>query len=102
MHHGAQDLMEFIEALTGRDTIPIDEAVYRSERENGSRNRSLAYLLSSKSLLGEDVDGCIDLYFRLCSICMTAETSPGSAWFCPWTVVIQSEERESRSPGWLK
>lgn len=71
--HGAFDqILDFIAGLCGRESMTVNEAVYHSERTNGSRNRSLAYLLSSKGLLGENVDQCVELYFRLCSIDVTA------------------------------
>jgi glutaminase len=62
------DLMAFVRTLAGDERIHINQAVYRSERSSGTRNRSLAYLLSSKGLLSGSVDDCLDDYFRICSI----------------------------------
>lgn len=72
-HNAFDEMVEFMKRLTGRTEITINEAVYQSEASHGSRNRSLAYLLSSKGVLGNNVDHCVDLYFRICSIEMTAE-----------------------------
>ena len=59
--------------MTGVQTcaLPIfgvDEAVYRSEKSHGSKNRALAYLLKSYGLLEDDVEAVLDCYFRACSI----------------------------------
>ena len=61
-------LLELTRTLAGDDTIDIDEAVYRSEKSHGSRNRALAYLLKSHGLLEDDVEEVLDCYFRACSI----------------------------------
>ena len=58
-------------ALTGLlagEKLGVDEAVYRSEKEHGSKNRALAYLLKSYGLLEGDVEEVLDCYFRACSI----------------------------------
>ena len=46
----------------------VDEAVYRSEKSHGSKNRALAYLLKFHGLLEDDVEEVLDCYFRACSI----------------------------------
>ena len=46
----------------------IDEAVYRSEKTTGHRNRAIAYLLHSSNIIEADPDGLLDLYFKQCSI----------------------------------
>ena len=63
-----QRLLELTGRLTGNPEIGIDEAVYRSEKSHGSKNRSLAYLLKSCGLLEDDVEEVLDCYFRACSI----------------------------------
>jgi glutaminase len=56
---------------TGR-TMTIDEAVFRSERETGHRNRAIAHLLRGHGVLERDPQDATDLYFRQCSIEVTA------------------------------
>lgn len=48
--------------------VEIDEAVYRSEKETGHRNRALAWFLKDINSLEGNVDEVLDLYFRQCSI----------------------------------
>ena len=60
-----------LSAFAGR-RLDIDEAVYVSERDTGDRNRAIAYLMRSAGLLDEDVDAQVELYFKQCSILVTA------------------------------
>lgn len=53
-------------------SLGIDESVYRSESETGHRNRAIGHLLRSGGALKGDVDRALDVYFRQCSILVTA------------------------------
>lgn len=57
--------------------IQIDERVFRSEMENCSRNRAIAYLLQSKGILENDVEETVRLYTQMCSLSVTAESLAG-------------------------
>jgi glutaminase len=59
-----------LSAFAGRE-LGIDEAVYRSERDTGDRNRALAYLMRSAGSLREPVDQVLDAYFRQCAVEVT-------------------------------
>jgi len=63
-----QRLLALTRKLAGEEDIGVDEAVYRSEKAHGSRNRALAYLLKSYGLLDGDVEEVLACYFRACSI----------------------------------
>jgi glutaminase len=52
--------------------LDLDEAVYRSEEATGHRNRAIAHLLCASGVLAEPVTPALDLYFRLCSVRVTA------------------------------
>jgi glutaminase len=56
---------------TGRD-MDIDEAVFRSERETGHRNRAIAHLLRGYGVLERSPEDATDIYFQQCSIRVTA------------------------------
>ena len=58
-------------AFAGR-TLAIDEAVFASEQATGDRNRAIAYLLRNYGVVVGDVDRVLDVYFRQCSILVTA------------------------------
>ena len=52
--------------------LSVDEAVFASERETGDRNRAIAYLLRNYSVVEGDVGAILDVYFRQCSVLVTA------------------------------
>ncbi len=57
--------------LAGR-RLEVDEPTFRSERETGDRNRAIAYLLRTHGILQGDVDKVLDVYFRQCSLRVSA------------------------------
>ena len=65
----------FIRDTLGRyagGELAIDEAVFESERLTGDRNRAIAFLLRNHGVVRGDVDAILDVYFRQCSILVTA------------------------------
>lgn len=72
-----EDLLQFSRELCMDPDICLDEAVYHSERDTGDRNRAIAYLLKSKDVLQADPERTIDLYFRMCSLSVTAKSLAG-------------------------
>lgn len=52
--------------------LSIDEEVYRSERDTGHRNRAIAHLLRNADIIEGDPEPVVDLYFKQCSIRVTA------------------------------
>jgi hypothetical protein len=57
--------------FAGRD-LDVDEPVFASERDSGDRNRAIAYLLRNYGVVKGDVDAVLDIYFRQCSVLVTA------------------------------
>jgi glutaminase len=57
--------------FAGRD-LDVDEQVFASERETGDRNRAIAYLLRNYDVVRGDVGAVLDVYFRQCSVLVTA------------------------------
>jgi len=69
---GAFDLiLDRLSGAAGRQ-LSIDESVYRSEAETGHRNRAIGHRLRNVGALRSPVDEVVDLYFRQCSILVTA------------------------------
>lgn len=60
-----------LSAFAGRE-LAVDEAVYRSELETGHMNRALAYLMLNAGSLRADVEETLRVYFRQCSVLVTA------------------------------
>jgi glutaminase len=53
-------------------TLSLDEAVFASERETGHRNRAIGHLLRAANVFTAPVETVLDVYFRQCSILVTA------------------------------
>ncbi len=64
-------ILETFARYTGH-SMEIDEKVYRSESETGHRNRAIAHLLYGHGILDRTPEEVVDLYFRQCSILVTA------------------------------
>jgi len=66
------DILDFTCDFLGGD-ISVCEDTFVAEMAMGKRNRSMAYLMSSKGVLGDNVDMYLDHYYRLCAVSATAE-----------------------------
>src|SRR5271154_3059204 len=69
------EAFECIRAALGRFAgreLGVDEQVFVSERETGDRNRAIAYLLRNYAVVEGDVGAVLDVYFRQCSVLVTA------------------------------
>jgi glutaminase len=57
--------------FAGRE-LELDQAVYASESATGDRNRAIGYLLRNSDVIKSNVGEVLDVYFRQCSIKVTA------------------------------
>jgi glutaminase len=64
-------VLDALSRFAGRK-LAVDEAVYESERSTGDRNRAIGYMLRNYSVVEGNVDEVLDVYFRQCSILVTA------------------------------
>jgi glutaminase len=64
-------VLDLLSRCAGR-TLTVDEAVYRSEHDTGDRNRALAHLMRAAGSLTVPVEDAVDVYFRQCSVLVTA------------------------------
>ncbi|ANS74215.1 glutaminase A [Paenibacillus yonginensis] len=64
----SERILQFFRKLAGNEHLTVDSEVYRSERETGHLNRSMAYFLLDKGILEGNVEEVLDVYFRHCSI----------------------------------
>jgi glutaminase len=66
---------EYIRQALGRFAgreLDIDEAVFASESATGDRNRAIGYLLRNSTVIKDDVSAVLEVYFRQCSVLVTA------------------------------
>jgi glutaminase len=64
-------IRDVLSRFAGRE-LGIDENVYASESLTGDRNRAIAYLLRNYGIVKGNVDAVLDVYFRQCSVLVTA------------------------------
>jgi len=67
-------ILSFMKELSDDSEIVLNEDIYQSESATGDINRSLAFYLKGNQMLTGDVDEILDVYFRQCSVNVTAET----------------------------
>ena len=65
------NMLELFSSLAGRK-LGIDEAVFASELATGHRNRAIAYMMLNTAMIERDPNEILDLYFRQCSLNVTA------------------------------
>lgn len=70
-------MLDFTRKFCIDDEITLNRAVYESEAATGDRNRAIAYLLKSKGVLQGDPEKTTDLYFKMCSLNVTARSLAG-------------------------
>src|SRR6202023_929180 len=66
---------EYIRQALGRFAgrkLGVDEAVYESESATGDRNPAIGYLLRNSTVIKDDVSAVLEVYFRQCSVLVTA------------------------------
>lgn len=68
-----KEILRFIRAIAGNDTIGFNERVAASEREHGYRNAALANMVKSFGNIRHDIADVLDLYYHLCSIEMSCK-----------------------------
>lgn len=66
-----EHIREKLGQFAGRE-LGVDDAVHASETATGNRNRAIAWLLRNYSVLPDDVNAVLDVYFRQCAILVTA------------------------------
>lgn len=64
------NMLDLFSRLAGR-RLDIDEAVFRSERDTGHRNRAIAYMMLNTGMIRRPPDEILDIYFRQCAVRVT-------------------------------
>lgn len=66
-------LLRFMRDRSSNEDVYIDLEVAQSESDSGSRNRSLAYFMSSFSNLRNPVESVLSAYFRQCALSLSCQ-----------------------------
>ncbi|GGF66210.1 glutaminase [Azorhizobium oxalatiphilum] len=64
-------ILRFLRFVADDETITIDEAVARSEKETGFRNTALANYMRAFGVIQHNVEHALGVYFHQCAIAMT-------------------------------
>ena len=67
-------LLEFFKKISEDSTLELNPKVYLSEAETGNKNRAMGYFLKSEGIITGNVDEALEVYFKQCSIEVTAKT----------------------------
>ncbi len=65
-------LISLARKISGNNRLSLNENVYLSERATGNKNRALAYMLKAYGMLDCDVEPVLEVYFKACSINVSA------------------------------
>lgn len=66
-------LLDFYKKISENDTLEIDHEIYNGEKETGNKNRAMGYFMKSEGYIDGNVEDALDVYFRQCSVLVTAE-----------------------------
>ncbi|WP_088328761.1 glutaminase [Lacimicrobium sp. SS2-24] len=82
-HYSAsrQAFISFIRQLAGCEQIFVDEGVFQSEKQHGSRNAAMAYLMKSFGNIEADVERVLEHYFYQCSVTLSCQQLATSLTF---------------------
>jgi len=69
-----EEMLDYTRKLCDDPGITLNRQVYLSEMNACDRNRAIAYLLKSKGIITTNVDNSIELYTKMCSLNVTAES----------------------------
>lgn len=69
-----EDMIAYARRVCMDPGIVMDEKVFESEMSHCARNRAISYLLQSKGILEADVEKTLELYTKMCSLSITAES----------------------------
>nr|WP_307776234.1 glutaminase A [uncultured Cetobacterium sp.] len=66
-------VLDFFRKVMEDDSISVNEIAYKETVESGNKNRSMGYFLKSEGIILGDAEETIDLYFKHCSIEVSAK-----------------------------
>ena len=76
-----QRLLDFFRKISEDETLDVNCKRYCGESETGNRNRAMGYFLKGDGIIEGNVEDALDIYFKQCSIEVTAKTLAKIALF---------------------
>ena len=69
-----QRLLDFFKKISEDETLDVNYKIYCGESETGNRNRAMVFFLKGEGIIEGNVEDALDIYFKQCSIEVTAKT----------------------------
>lgn len=69
-----QRVLEFFKKITEDDTLDVNYKIYCGESETGNKNRAMGYFLKNDGIIEGNVEDALEVYFKQCSIEVSAYT----------------------------
>lgn len=69
-----QRVLEFFKKITEDETLDVNYKIYCGESETGNKNRAMGYFLKNDGIIEGNVEDALEVYFKQCSIEVTAYT----------------------------
>ncbi|MGL5088117.1 MAG: glutaminase A, partial [Cetobacterium sp.] len=66
--------LQFFKKITEDDSPELNSKVYLSESETGDKNRAMGYYSKSEGIIKGSVEEALEVYFKQCSVDVTAKT----------------------------
>lgn len=67
-----QRVLDFFKKITEDDTLDVNYKIYCGESETGNKNRAMGYFLKNDGIIEGNVEDALEVYFKQCSIEVTA------------------------------
>lgn len=69
-----QRVLEFFKKITEDETLDVNYKIYCGESETGNKNRAMGYFLKNDGIIEGNVEDALEVYFKQCSVEVTAYT----------------------------
>jgi len=86
-------LLSFFRKISENDTLEVDMDIYRGEKKTGNKNRAMGYFMKSEGYIDGNVEDALDVYFKQCSILVTAQDLAKVGLFLARGGVLSNGER---------
>ncbi|WP_372712975.1 glutaminase A [Ilyobacter sp.] len=86
-------IIKFIEKISENPELEYDHEIYSGEKRTGNRNRSMAYFMKNDNIIEGEVEEALDVYFKQCSILITAMDLARIGLFLSKDGVLSTGER---------
>ncbi|MGL4402186.1 MAG: glutaminase A [Fusobacteriaceae bacterium] len=86
-------ILDFFRKISENPCLDINQEIYEGEKLTGNRNRAMGYLLKAEGLIEGDVEDALDIYFKQCSIEVTATDLAKFSMFLARNGITSNGER---------